>query len=62
MRTGVRGCVFRADITEPSNYRATEHLDAWLKARGIVAIAGVDTRSSNQSHPRERHAKRRHHS
>lgn len=45
MRTGVRGCVFRADITEPSNYRATEHLDAWLKARGIIAISGVDTRS-----------------
>jgi carbamoyl-phosphate synthase small subunit len=44
-RSGVRGCVLRASITEPSNYRAAEHLDRWLKARGIVAIAGVDTRA-----------------
>ncbi len=45
MRTGVRGCVLRADITEPSNYRAYQSLDAWLKARGIVAITGIDTRA-----------------
>lgn len=45
MRSGVRGCVLRADVTEPSNYRAMEHLDAWLKARGIIAITGVDTRA-----------------
>jgi len=44
-RSGVRGCVLRADVTEPSNYRATEHLDQWLKARGIIAITGVDTRA-----------------
>lgn len=45
MRSGVRGCVLRADITAPSNYRAVEHLDSWLKARGIIAICGVDTRA-----------------
>ncbi len=45
MRSGVRGCVLRADVTAPSNYRALERLDQWLKARGIVAIAGVDTRA-----------------
>jgi carbamoyl-phosphate synthase small subunit len=45
MRSGVRGCVLRASVTEPSNYRAAEHLDRWLKARGIIAIAGVDTRA-----------------
>ena len=45
MRSGVRGCVLRADVTGPSNYRAAEHLDAWLKARGIIAITGVDTRA-----------------
>lgn len=45
MRTGVRGCVLRANVTDPSNYRAAEHLDNWLKARGIVAITGVDTRA-----------------
>ncbi len=44
-RSGVRGCVLRADITEPSNYRAAEHLDTWLKARGIIAIGGIDTRA-----------------
>ncbi|MEM6498132.1 MAG: glutamine-hydrolyzing carbamoyl-phosphate synthase small subunit [Pseudomonadota bacterium] len=45
MRSGVRGCVLRADITEPSNYRAAEHFDQWLKARGIIAISGIDTRA-----------------
>jgi carbamoyl-phosphate synthase small subunit len=43
--SGVRGAVFAADVTAPSNWRATRGLDAWLKARGIVAIAGVDTRA-----------------
>jgi carbamoyl-phosphate synthase small subunit len=43
--SGVRGCVLRADITAPSNYRATRSLDQWLKARGIIGIAGVDTRA-----------------
>ncbi len=45
MRSGVRGCVLRADVTDPSNYRSAEHLDAWLKARGIIAITGIDTRA-----------------
>lgn len=44
-RSGVRGCVLRASVTSPSNYRAVDHLDAWLKARGIIAITGVDTRA-----------------
>lgn len=43
--SGVRGCIIKADITEPSNYRATRHLDVWLKARGIVGLAGIDTRA-----------------
>ena len=43
--TGVRGAVIKTDITEPSNYRATRHFDGWLKSRGIVGIAGVDTRA-----------------
>ncbi|MBK8009694.1 MAG: glutamine-hydrolyzing carbamoyl-phosphate synthase small subunit [Rhizobiales bacterium] len=42
---GARGAVLQADITEPSNYRASRHFDAWLKARGIVGIAGIDTRA-----------------
>jgi carbamoyl-phosphate synthase small subunit len=43
--SGVRGVVLRADVTAPANWRATRHLDAWLKARGIVGITGVDTRA-----------------
>ena len=39
-----RGCVLRADITAPSNYRAAQHLDAWLKSNDLIAITGVDTR------------------
>src|SRR6185503_20655541 len=43
--SGVRGCVLRTDITSPSNWRATRGLDQWLKARGIIGIAGIDTRA-----------------
>jgi len=43
--TGARGAILQSDITEPSNYRATRHLDAWLRARGIVGLAGIDTRA-----------------
>jgi carbamoyl-phosphate synthase small subunit len=43
--SGVRGMVIRADITNPSNYRAAQHLNDWLKARGIIGIAGIDTRA-----------------
>ncbi|MBT8003654.1 MAG: glutamine-hydrolyzing carbamoyl-phosphate synthase small subunit, partial [Rhodospirillales bacterium] len=39
-----RGCVFRADITEPANWRAVGHLNGWLQAQNLVAITGVDTR------------------
>jgi carbamoyl-phosphate synthase small subunit len=44
-RSGVRGAVLRAGVTAPSSWRADSHLDAWLKTRGIIAIAGVDTRA-----------------
>ncbi|HEX6113429.1 MAG TPA: glutamine-hydrolyzing carbamoyl-phosphate synthase small subunit, partial [Geminicoccaceae bacterium] len=39
-----RGVVLRAPISEPSNFRAAQHLDRWLAARGLIGIAGVDTR------------------
>jgi len=42
---GARGVVLRAAITDPSNYRATRHLDHWLKSRGIVGLSGLDTRA-----------------
>jgi len=40
-----RGLVVKHDVTEPSNWRATQHLDAWLRAQGVVGLAGVDTRA-----------------
>jgi carbamoyl-phosphate synthase small subunit len=43
--SGVRGCVLKTDITDPSNYRATRNFDLWLKARRIIGIAGLDTRA-----------------
>jgi carbamoyl-phosphate synthase small subunit len=43
--SGVRGVVLKADITLPANWRAARGLDAWLKARGIIGIAGLDTRA-----------------
>ncbi|MET0219151.1 MAG: glutamine-hydrolyzing carbamoyl-phosphate synthase small subunit [Tardiphaga sp.] len=42
---GARGVILRSAITDPSNYRSTRNLDAWLKARGIIGISGIDTRA-----------------
>ena len=42
---GANGLVIRERITLPSNYRAGEHLNAWLNARGVTGICGVDTRA-----------------
>ena len=39
-----RGCVLRADITDPSNFRSVQHLDAWLESHDIIGVSGVDTR------------------
>jgi carbamoyl-phosphate synthase small subunit len=44
-RRGAVGAIFKADVTNPSNYRAVEHLDNWLSARGIIALSGIDTRA-----------------
>ena len=44
-RHGAVGAVFREAITQPSSFRASEGLDAWLAARGIIALTGVDTRA-----------------
>ncbi|MER8742197.1 MULTISPECIES: glutamine-hydrolyzing carbamoyl-phosphate synthase small subunit [unclassified Mesorhizobium] len=44
-RAGAVGAVFKADVTNPSNYRADTGLDQWLKKRGIVALSGIDTRA-----------------
>ncbi|MDA1091339.1 MAG: glutamine-hydrolyzing carbamoyl-phosphate synthase small subunit [Proteobacteria bacterium] len=43
-----RGCILRADVTDPASWRASGqrggHLDAWLKSQNMVAVTGVDTR------------------
>jgi len=44
-RPGACGVILHSSITSPSNYRATRHLNDWLKARGIVGLAGIDTRA-----------------
>ncbi|MSO76171.1 MAG: carbamoyl-phosphate synthase small subunit [Alphaproteobacteria bacterium] len=40
----VRGLVLRMDAGDPSNFRASQHLDRWLGAHGLIGISGVDTR------------------
>ena len=40
-----RGVIFNSEITDPSNYRAFLHFDAWLKKNKIVGLTGLDTRS-----------------
>ncbi|MCX7311055.1 MAG: glutamine-hydrolyzing carbamoyl-phosphate synthase small subunit [Alphaproteobacteria bacterium] len=42
---GARGVILRTDITQPSNFRANQNLDRWLKARGIIGLCGLDTRA-----------------
>jgi carbamoyl-phosphate synthase small subunit len=42
--SAARAAVLRAPVTSPSNYRARLDLSAWMRRRGIVGIAGVDTR------------------
>ncbi len=43
--TAARGAIFRDLPTDPANWRSTQTLDAWMKARGLVGLAGVDTRA-----------------
>ena len=45
LQVHARGCVLRCDITQPSNYRAAQHLSDWLRAKDMTGIAGVDTRA-----------------
>jgi carbamoyl-phosphate synthase small subunit len=44
-RAGAVGAIFKANVTDPSNYRAALHLDQWLKRRGVIAMSGLDTRA-----------------
>ncbi len=40
-----RGMIVKAAVTNPSNYRSTQHLDIWLKRHRIVGLGGIDTRA-----------------
>ena len=42
---GAVGCVVREDVTEPSNFRSREVFGEWLRAKGKIGLAGVDTRA-----------------
>jgi len=39
------GCIVREDVTDPSNFRSTQHFDAWLRNNGRIGLSGVDTRA-----------------
>ena len=39
------GLIVKQDVTEPSNWRATGHLDTWLRSNEVPGIAGIDTRA-----------------
>jgi len=39
------GMIVREDVTEPSNFRSAERLDAWMKAHDRIGLSGVDTRA-----------------
>jgi carbamoyl-phosphate synthase small subunit len=39
------GAIVRQEVTAPSNFRSTQHFDAWMKANGRIGISGVDTRA-----------------
>ena len=41
----VLGCVVKAPVTDPANYRAAKHFNKWLKARNIIGLSGIDTRA-----------------
>ncbi|MGE5501124.1 MAG: glutamine-hydrolyzing carbamoyl-phosphate synthase small subunit [Ignavibacteriales bacterium] len=43
--TAARGAIFRDVPTDPANWRANADLDGWMKRRGVVGLAGVDTRA-----------------
>ncbi|MFT4251877.1 MAG: glutamine-hydrolyzing carbamoyl-phosphate synthase small subunit [Caulobacter sp.] len=43
--TAARGAIFRDAPTDPANWRANSDFDGWMQRRGVVGLAGVDTRA-----------------
>ena len=48
-QTAARGAIFRDVPTAPANWRAEGDLDTWMKRRGVIGLAGVDTRALTRS-------------
>ncbi len=44
-RVQVEGFIVREAAAQPSNWRSAQSLDAFLKARNVVGIQGIDTRA-----------------
>lgn len=44
-RIAARGAILNLDITQPSNWRAVQSFDDWLRANHLFAITGIDTRA-----------------
>ncbi|KQW82308.1 glutamine-hydrolyzing carbamoyl-phosphate synthase small subunit [Brevundimonas sp. Root1279] len=40
-----RGAIFRDVPTDPANYRSESDFDGWMQRRGVVGLAGIDTRA-----------------
>ena len=47
--TAARGAIFRDLPTAPANWRADSDLATWMARRGVVGLAGVDTRALTRS-------------
>ena len=39
------GCIVRQDVTDPSNFRSSQHFTGWMKANGRIGLSGIDTRA-----------------
>ena len=44
-KVAARGLILREDITQPSSWRSTQHLQPWLEANNLTGICGIDTRA-----------------
>ena len=39
------GCIVRQDVTDPSNFRNTQHFVQWMVQNGRIGLSGIDTRA-----------------
>ncbi len=46
--TSARGAIFRDLPTDPANWRSDSSFDGWMQRRGVVGLAGLDTRALTQ--------------